>query len=199
MPKLTKSQQKVYDYLVGRTDDGTAPSVREICEATGFKSTSTVHAHLNSLEKLGLINRKSGCTRAIRVLGEEKTPKTAAVPIIGTVTAGLPIYAYEDNLGYVAVDESIKRGRELFALKVKGDSMINAGILNGDTAVFVRQSAAENGDIVAALLGEEATVKRFYKDKDVVRLQPENPLYEPIISDDVQILGKIVTLVRNYD
>ncbi len=199
MPKLTKSQQKVYDYLVGRTDDGAAPSVREICDATGFKSTSTVHAHLNTLEKLGLISRKSGCTRAIRVLNQDKPPKTAAVPIIGTVTAGLPIYAYEDYLGYVAVDESLKRGRELFALKVKGDSMINAGILNGDTAVFVRQSAAENGDIVAALLGDEATVKRFYKEENGIRLQPENSLYEPIISDDVQILGKIVTLVRNYE
>ncbi|MEE3450464.1 MAG: transcriptional repressor LexA [Acutalibacteraceae bacterium] len=199
MPKLTKSQQKVYDYLIGRIDDGVPPSVREICEATGFKSTSTVHAHLNSLEKLGLINRQSGCTRAIRVMREDNPPKAAAVPIIGTVTAGVPIYAYQDYLGYITVDESIKRGRELFALKVKGDSMINAGILNGDAVVFVSQSVAENGDIVVALIGDEATVKRFYKEKDSVRLQPENPLYEPIISDNVQILGKVVTLVRNYE
>ena len=107
---------------------------------------------------------------------EDNPPKAAAVPIIGTVTAGVPIYAYQDYLGYITVDESIKRGRELFALKVKGDSMINAGILNGDAVVFVSQSVAENGDIVVALIGDEATVKRFYKEKDSIRLQPENPL-----------------------
>lgn len=199
MPKLTKSQQKVYDYLMSKRDEGIPPTVREICDATGFKSTSTVHAHLNSLEKLGLITRRSGCTRAIQLSSDNNVPESISVPIIGTVTAGSPIYAYEENLGYVTVDRSIKRGRELFALRVKGDSMINAGILSGDAVIFVKQSVADNGDIVVALIDDEATVKRFFREDGYFRLQPENPDYEPIISEDVKILGKVVTLVRNYE
>ncbi len=199
MDKLTKSQQKVYDYLVKKKDDGFAPTVREICEATGFKSTSTVHAHLNTLERLGYISRKSDCARAIVINKPDGTPESVAVPIIGTVTAGMPIFAFEENLGYVTVDESVKRGREIFALRVKGDSMINAGIFDGDAVVFVRQSVAENGEIVVALIEDEATVKRFYKENGYFRLQPENPDYEPILTEEVKILGKVVTLVRNYE
>ena len=199
MEKLTKSQQKVYDYLISRSDEGFAPTVREICDATGFKSTSTVHAHLNTLEKLGYISRRSDSARGIFVNNLDGTPGSVAVPIIGTVTAGKPIFAFEENLGYVTVDESVKRGRDIFALRVKGDSMINAGIFEGDTVVFVRQSVAENGEIVVALLEDEATVKRFYKEDGYIRLQPENPIYEPIISKEIKILGKVVTLVRNYE
>ncbi len=201
MRQLTKSQKKVYDYLVEHKDDGIAPTVREICDATGFKSTSTVHNHLNKLERLGYITRRPDCARAIFINNIDGTPGSVAVPIIGTVTAGLPILAFEENLGYVTVDESVKRGREVFALRVKGDSMINAGIYDGDAVVFVRQSTAENGEIVVALLEEdnEATVKRFFKEDKFIRLQPENPNYEPIISDKVKILGKVVTLVRNYE
>lgn len=199
MRKLTKSQQKVFDYLVEHKDDGIAPTVREICDATGFKSTSTVHNHLNSLERFGYITRRPDCARAIFINNLDGTPSSVAVPIIGTVTAGLPILAFEENLGYVTVDESVKRGREIFALKVKGDSMINAGIYDGDAVVFVRQSTAENGEIVVALIDDEATVKRFFKEKGFIRLQPENPMYEPIISNEVKILGKVVTLVRNYE
>lgn len=199
MKQLTKSQQKVYDYLVEHKDDGIAPTVREICEATGFKSTSTVHNHLNTLERYGYITRRPDCARAIFINNVDGTPGSVAVPIIGTVTAGLPIFAFEENLGYVTVDESVKRGREVFALRVKGDSMINAGIYDGDAVVFVRQSTAENGEIVVALIDDEATVKRFFKEDGYIRLQPENPMYEPIISPDVKILGKVVTLVRNYE
>lgn len=199
MKKLTKSQQKVYDYLVSKKDDGIPPTVREICEATGFKSTSTVHSHLNSLEKLGYITRRSESARGIFVNNLDGTPGSIAVPIIGTVTAGQPIFAFEENLGYVTVDESVKRGREIFALRVRGDSMINAGIFDGDTVVFVRQSYAENGEIVVALLEDEATVKRFFKEDGYFRLQPENPDYEPIISKEIKILGKVVTLVRSYE
>lgn len=199
MEKLTKSQQKVYDYLLERSKEGIPPTVREICEATGFKSTSTVHSHLKSLERLGYINRKAGLTRACTVTREEPAADGVSVPIIGTVTAGMPIYAFEENLGYVTVDASIKRGRELFALRVSGDSMINAGIFDSDIVIFVKQAVAENGEIVVALIGEEATVKRFYKEDGRFRLQPENPNYEPIVADDVQILGKVVTLVRNYE
>ena len=199
MEKLTKSQQKVYDYLISRSDEGFAPTVREICDATGFKSTSTVHAHLNTLEKLGYISRRSDCARAIFVNKPDGTPDSVAVPVIGTVTAGQPIFAFEENLGYIVVDESIKRGREIFALRVKGDSMINAGILEGDAVIFVRQSTAENGEIVVALLEDEATVKRFFKENGHIRLQPENLNYEPIICEHVKILGKVVSLVRNYE
>lgn len=201
MRQLTKSQKKVYDYLVEHKDEGIAPTVREICDATGFKSTSTVHNHLNTLERLGYITRRPDCARAIFINNIDGTPGSVAVPIIGTVTAGMPILAFEENLGYVTVDESVKRGREVFALRVKGDSMINAGIYDGDAVVFVRQSTAENGEIVVALLEEdnEATVKRFFKEDKFIRLQPENPNYEPIISDKVKILGKVVTLVRNYE
>lgn len=199
MRKLTKSQQKVYDYLVEHKDEGFAPTVREICDATGFKSTSTVHNHLNNLERLGLITRRPDCARGIFINNIDGTPGSVAVPIIGTVTAGMPILAFEENLGYVTVDESVKRGREIFALRVKGDSMINAGIYEGDAVVFVRQSSAENGEIVVALIEDEATVKRFFKENGHIRLQPENPLYEPIIAENVKILGKVVTLVRNYE
>ena len=199
MRKLTKSQQKVFDYLLEHKSDGIAPTVREICDATGFKSTSTVHNHLNSLERFGYITRRPDCARAIFINNVDGTPGSIAVPIIGTVTAGMPILAFEENLGYVTVDESVKRGRDVFALKVKGDSMINAGIFDGDAVVFVRQSTAENGEIVVALIEDEATVKRFFKEKDYIRLQPENPAYEPIISNEVKILGKVVTLVRNYE
>lgn len=199
MPKLKKSQQKVYDYLMSKRDEGIPPTVREICEATGFKSTSTVHAHLNTLENLGLITRRSGCTRAIKLNEEENKPSGISVPLMGTVTAGNPIYAYEENLGYVTVDKSIKRGRELFALRVKGDSMINAGILNGDAVVCVKQTVADDGDIVVALIDDEATVKRFFRENGYYRLQPENPDYDPIIAEEVKILGKVVTLVRDYE
>lgn len=198
MQKLTKGQQKVYDFLQEKSKEGIPPSVREICDGTGFKSTSTVHYHLKALEKLGYITRKAGLTRA-SVLKKEEGADSVSVPIIGTVTAGLPIYAFEEIIGYVPVDESVKRGRDLFALKVSGTSMINAGILDGDIVVFVKQPIADNGDIVVALIEEEATVKRFYKENGRFRLQPENPDYEPIIADEVQILGKVVTLIRNYE
>lgn len=199
MEKLTKSQQKVYDFLLEKSSEGIPPTVREICQATGFKSTSTVHAHLNTLEKLGYITKKAGLTRAVQLKLDEPISKGVAVPVIGTVTAGVPIFAYEEDLGYVTVDERLKRGRELFALRVKGDSMINAGIYDGDAVVSVKQPVAQNGEIVVALVGDEATVKRFYKEDGYYRLQPENPDYEPIITDEVQILGKVVTLVRNYE
>ncbi len=213
MKELTESQQKIYDFLVEKSSDGIPPTVREICEGTGFKSTSSVHAHLKTLENMGYITRRAGLTRAIAIKRDNtntnskestlpknaNTGNTVAVPIVGTVRAGAPLYAFEDCLGTVTVDESAAHGRELFALRVKGDSMINAGILEGDVAVFAQQPVAENGEIVAALIDDEATVKRLYVEDGHVRLQPENPAYEPIVSDNVQILGKVVTLVRSYE
>ncbi len=196
MKPLTKSQQKVYDYIKDCLAESRIPSVREICNATGLKSTSTVHLHLKTLEERGLIERDHKMNRCIRLPGAEKT---ASVPVMGRVTAGMPILAVEDVEGYVTVSETFRRGRELFALRVVGESMINAGILDGDTVIVHRTPTAENGEIVVALVGEEATVKRFYKEKGHFRLQPENDSFEPIIVDEVVLLGKVIALFRNFD
>jgi len=196
MKPLTKSQQKVYDYIRQCAQDNRVPSVREICAVTGLKSTSTVHLHLKTLEEKGLIERDKGLNRCIRLSGSEKSSQ---VPIMGRVTAGMPILAVEDIEGYVPVSESLRRGRELFALRVCGESMINAGILDGDIAVVHRTPVAENGDIVVALIEDEATVKRFYKENGHFRLQPENDAFEPIIVDEVVLLGKVVAIYRNFE
>lgn len=196
MKPLTKSQQKVYDYIRECAQESRVPSVREICAVTGLKSTSTVHLHLKTLEEKGLIERDKGLNRCIRLSGSEKSSQ---IPILGRVTAGMPILAVEDIEGYVPVSESVRRGRELFALRVCGESMINAGILDGDVAVVHRTPVAENGDIVVALIGEEATVKRFYKENGHFRLQPENDAFEPIIVDEVVLLGKLVAIYRSFE
>ena len=195
MKPLTKSQQKIYDFLKDRSQYGIPPSVREICAATGLKSTSTVHAHLKALENLGYISRDAGLNRAIHIEGCEQT---AQVPILGKVTAGLPILAVEEIQGYLPITASQQRGRELFALTVQGESMRNAGILDGDYVVVERTPTARDGDIVVALIEDEATVKRLYRETDCVRLQPENDAFEPIYAKEVIILGKVVSVVRHY-
>ena len=195
MKPLTKSQQKIYDFLKDRSQYGIPPSVREICAATGLKSTSTVHAHLKALENLGYISRDAGLNRAIHIEGCEQT---AQVPILGKVTAGLPILAVEEIQGYLPITASQQRGRELFALTVQGESMKNAGILDGDYVVVERTPTARDGDIVVALIEDEATVKRLYRETDCVRLQPENDAFEPIYAKEVLILGKVVSVVRYY-
>ena len=195
MKPLTKSQQKIYDFLKDRSQYGIPPSVREICAATGLKSTSTVHAHLKALENLGYISRDAGLNRAIHIEGCEQT---AQVPILGKVTAGLPILAVEEIQGYLPITASQQRGRELFALTVQGECMKNAGILDGDYVVVERTPTARDGDIVVALIEDEATVKRLYRETDCVRLQPENDAFEPIYAKEVIILGKVVSVVRYY-
>ena len=195
MKPLTKSQQKIYDFLKDRSQYGIPPSVREICAATGLKSTSTVHAHLKALENLGYISRDAGINRAIHIEGCEQT---AQVPILGKVTAGLPILAVEEIQGYLPITASQQRGRELFALTVQGESMKNAGILDGDYVVVERTPTARDGDIVVALIEDEATVKRLYRETDCVRLQPENDAFEPIYAKEVIILGKVISVVRYY-
>lgn len=196
MKPLSKSQQKVYDYLVECADEGRVPSVRELCSATGLKSTSTIHLHLNTLEEKGLIEREHGVNRCIKIVGRGE--KSTNVPVLGKVAAGEPILAVEEIEGYVPVPESIRRGRELFALTIKGESMINAGIFDGDIVVVHRTPVANNGDIVVALVDDSATVKRFYKENSHYRLQPENDDFEPIIVDEVVLLGTVITLIRNY-
>ena len=193
MEHLTKSQQKVYDFLRQEASTGVPPTVREICAATGLRSTSTVHAHLKTLERLGYITREAGLNRSIRVEGE--TP-AAQVPILGKVTAGMPILAVEDIEGYLPFPQKV--GKELFALHVSGLSMRDAGILDGDYVVAERVSTADNGEIVVAMIDDEATVKRLYREKDRVRLQPENPDFQPIYSDQVSVLGKVIAVMLYY-
>lgn len=193
MKKLTPSQQRIYEFLKRETAGGVPPSVREICTATGLSSTSTVHSHLKTLEKYGYISRTEGRNRAITIAG---TQATAQVPVLGTVTAGLPIYAVEEVQGYIPFPD--KEGRELFALKVKGLSMRDAGILDGDYVVVEKRPVARDGEIVVALLDDEATVKRFFQEKGRVRLQPENPDFEPIYATELIILGKVIAQLRYY-
>jgi len=191
--ELTESQRKVYDFLRKESSTGVPPSVREICKATGLHSTSTVHAHLKTLERLGYIHREAGLNRAIRIDGVEDSTQ---VPILGKVTAGMPILAVEEVEGFIPFTS--KPGKELFALHVSGLSMRDAGILDSDYVIAEQTPAARDGEIVVALIEDEATVKRFFREKNQVRLQPENPDFEPIYSDNVQILGKVVAVVRYY-
>lgn len=196
MKPLSANQQKILDFVRHSVQQGDSPSVREICSATGVSSTATVHSNLKALEERGLIERpRSGINRGIRLAGEEAS---AVVPIVGTVTAGIPILAVEDIEGYIPVSENIRRGRELFALRVMGESMINAGIMDNDIVVVYRTPTAENGEIVVAMIDDEATVKRFYKEDGHFRLQPENPIFEPIIVPECSILGKVISVTRYY-
>ncbi len=196
MQKLNEKQEKIYRYLRESAQSGIVPTVREICAATGIRSTSTVHAHLKALEELGYIDRKGGLKRYIQLSG---TPKTAQVPILGKITAGQPILAIEEIEGSIPFGADDARPEDLFALHVSGSSMIGAGILDGDYIVAERDLPVENGDIVVALLDDEATVKRFFREEDGrIRLQPENPAYEPILREDVQILGKVRAIIRYY-
>ena len=191
---LTKSQQLVYDYLCKTmAERAVPPSVREICAATGLRSTSTVHSHLKSLEAPGYITRDAGLNRSIHIVGAASAKQ---VPILGKVTAGLPILAVEDIEGYIPYPD--KSDKELFALHVDGVSMIGAGILDGDYVIAERTPTAENGEIVVGMIDDEATVKRFYRENGTLRLQPENPDYEPIISDEITILGKVIAVIRYY-
>ncbi len=197
MEKLKPKEKKVYDYIVRSIRErGFAPSVRDIMADLGYKSTSTVHMYLNRLDMLGYICKEDGKSRAIK-LSSDDMPTVSAVPVLGTVTAGQPILAEENFEGYVGF-----LGRsgadELFALKVKGESMIEVGILDGDMIIAEKTCYADNGEIVVALVENEATVKRFFRENGHYRLQPENKTMEPIIVDEVMILGKVVAIQRNY-
>lgn len=178
---------------------GYPPSVREIGDAVGLTSSSTVHNHLNTLEKKGFIRRDPTKPRAIEVLdslNEFAAHKIVHVPIIGRVAAGQPILAQENIEDTFPVPSELVKSDTVFMLKVQGDSMIDAGILDGDLVLVRQQHTANNGDIVVALLEDEATVKRFYKEKDRIRLQPENQYMEPIYVRDVSILGKVIGVFR---
>ncbi len=196
MKELNKTQKKIYEFLAERSQNGVPPTVREICAAVGLKSTSSVQSNLDALEKAGYIERDPMLKRSIRVRGQENN--VTQVPLIGTVTAGMPILAVEAIEGYIPFSGNENSDKPLFALKVRGDSMIKCGILSGDIIIAEKTPVADNGDIVVALLEDEATVKRFYKENGHFRLQPENDDYAPIISDEIIILGKVISLVRYF-
>ncbi|MDE6502343.1 MAG: transcriptional repressor LexA [Ruminococcus sp.] len=185
----------VFNYIKSRLSDGISPSVREIMSYMGFKSTSTAHRYINALAKQGLIEKTDNINRSLKLPNSSIT----SVPVIGTVTAGLPITAIEDATGYIGFEIPDINPSELFALKIRGDSMIKAGIFDGDIVVVHKTPYAENGDIVVALVNhEEATVKRFYKEDNQYRLQPENDTMHPIILKEVEILGRVIGLKRYY-
>ncbi len=203
--KLSKRQQDILDFIkVEVKQKGYPPSVREIGEAVGLASSSTVHGHLARLEKKGYIRRDPTKPRAIEVLGLEETidiprPETVNIPVIGKVTAGQPITAIENVEEYFPLPEHFVQDDEhTFMLIIEGDSMIEAGIYNGDMVIVKQQPTANNGDIVVAMTEDsEATVKRFFKESNYFRLQPENSSMEPIILDSVSILGKVVGVFRS--
>ncbi|WP_134686709.1 transcriptional repressor LexA [Brevibacillus migulae] len=206
MSKLSNRQQSIIDFIRREVrDKGYPPSVREIGEAVGLASSSTVHGHLARLEKKGLIRRDPTKPRAIELLGEddrnfeEYETSIVRVPVVGKVTAGQPITAVEHVDEYFPLPENVVSSDNVYMLRVSGDSMIEAGILDGDYVIVRQQSVANNGDIVVAMTDEdEATVKRFFKEKNHFRLQPENSTLEPIILESVSILGKVIGVYRLF-
>ena len=196
MAELSRMQQKIYDYIAACIrEQGYPPSVREIGEAVGLKSPSTVHFHLKHLEEAGVIEKGAGKGRAIALTAPE-VPEDR-VPIVGNVAAGSPILAEECIEDYLTFDTGGRSG-EYFALRVRGESMLNAGILPGDLVIVHRQATCSNGEIVVAMIEDEATVKRFSRQNGHVWLLPENEAYSPIDGTYAQILGKVAAVVRRY-
>lgn len=207
MDKLTDKQKKVYEYIKNAIiDTGIPPSIREMCQALNTKSTSTIHLHLTSLEKKGYIKRNKTKNRSIEILepnfyggGQSiENDKYLEVPILGDVTAGIPMFAEEIYEDTFPIPFEYIGNSEVFMLKVRGDSMINVGIYDGDLVLCSKDNLARNGEIVVALIEDSATVKTFYKEKGHFRLQPENDDFQPIIVDDVSILGKVIGLFRSF-
>ena len=201
--KISAKQREILEYIKQQLlSKGYPPAVREICEAVHLKSTSSVHSHLESLEKNGYIRRDPTKPRAIEIIDDEfglTRREMANIPIIGTVTAGEPILAVENITGYYPLPLDMLSevpNNDLFMLKVKGESMIEAGILDGDHVIIRQQDNARNGDIVCALVEDSATIKTFYKESDHFRLQPQNSSMDPIIVKDCKILGKVIGLLR---
>jgi repressor LexA len=191
---LKEKEIAVFEYIKNRLTDGYSPSVREIQDAMGFKSTSTAHRYIETLINAGKLEKTGNINRSLRL----PNSKSISIPVIGTVTAGIPITAVEDITGYVSFEADKAYTNPLFALKIRGESMINAGILDGDVVIVDKRTYAENGEIVVALIGDEATVKTFYKEAGHYRLQPENKTMAPIYAENVEILGKVVASLRLY-
>jgi repressor LexA len=204
---LTKRQQEIFDFIRKYSAKyGYPPTVRDIGKAVGLASSSTVHAHLANLEKIGLLRRDPSKPRAIELLDRavgnavdsvRSIVRSDDLPLVGSVAAGQPVLAEENIEDYVSVPEAAGGGDGEYLLRIRGDSMKNAGILEGDLVVVRPQDTAREGEIVVALLGEEATVKRFFREADHIRLQPENETMEPIRSREVKVLGRVVGLLRS--
>ena len=198
MGSSAEKQALILKYVTERLcEGGYPPSIREIGAAVGLSSPSTVHAYLHALVDAGKLRMDPDTKRSLS-LPEGAVPGSVSVPVLGRVTAGQPVLAVEEIEGYVPVTRDRARGRELFALRVDGLSMKNAGILDGDIVICEKRPDAENGEIVVALIGEEATVKRFFQEDGRFRLQPENEDFSPIYADELLILGRVIALVRNY-
>ena len=198
--RITKKQTEILEYIKSQIlNKGYPPSVRDICTAVNLKSTSSVHAHLETLEKNGYIRRDPTKPRAIEIIDDNfnlTRREVVNVPLIGQVAAGQPLLAVENITGYFPIPAEFIPKEEVFMLNVKGDSMVNAGIYDGDQIIVKQQSTASNGEIVVALVDDSATVKRFYKENGHIRLQPENDFMEPIIVDSCEIIGKVIGLIR---
>ena len=201
--KISKKQEEILEYIKAQIlERGFPPAVREICEAVHLKSTSSVHSHLETLEKNGYIRRDPTKPRAIEIMEENfymLRHEVVNVPLVGTVAAGQPILAAENIESYFPIPAEYIPNNDTFMLKVKGDSMVNAGIFDGDQILVQQQSTAENGEMVVAMVGDSATVKTFYKEDGHYRLQPENDSMNPIIVDEVTILGKVFGVFRLFD
>ncbi len=201
--KITPKQQEILDYIKEEIlNKGYPPAVRDICEAVHLKSTSSVHAHLSTLEKNGYIRRDPTKPRAIEIVDDSfnlSRREVVNVPIVGTVAAGQPLLAVENIDNYFPIPSEYLPNKKIFMLKVKGDSMVNKGILNGDCVVVQQQFTARNGEMVVALVDDSATVKTFYKEDGYFRLQPENDHMDPIIvRGDLRILGKVIGVIRLF-
>ena len=200
--KISDKQREILEYIKEEIlSKGYPPAVREICEAVHLKSTSSVHSHLETLEKNGYIRRDPTKPRAIEILDDDfnlTRREVVNVPMIGHVAAGEPILATEHIENYFPIPAEYIPNKETFMLKVKGESMINAGILSGDYVIVEQTPSAENGEQVVALIEDGATVKTFYREEGIIRLQPENDAYDPIILTDVTILGKVIGVIRMY-
>ena len=200
--RITPKQQEILDFLKQEIlMKGYPPAVREICEAVHLKSTSSVHSHLETLEKNGYIRRDPTKPRAIEIMDDSfnylrTETEIASIPVIGTVAAGQPLLAVENITDYFPFPANLLPNKETFILRVKGDSMINMGILDGDYIIVEQTNTAQNGEVIVALVDDSATVKRFYAEDGHFRLQPENDFMEPIIVDHVEILGKVIRLIR---
>ena len=191
---LNEKAKAIYEFIKDSINSGFPPTVREICNALDIKSTSTVHKYINLLVSEGYLEKMDNHNRAIKLKGGNNV----SVPLVGDVAAGQPILAIENITEYINFNTDKNYSNSLFALKIKGDSMINAGIFDGDQVLVKQQASASNGDIVVALVEDSATVKTFYKEDGYYRLQPENDNMNPIISDNVKILGKVTALIRYF-
>lgn len=198
--RISAKQSEILEYIKSQIlNKGYPPSVRDICEAVNLKSTSSVHAHLESLEKNGYIRRDPTKPRAIEIIDDNFNlvrREVINVPLVGQVAAGEPLLAVENINGYFPIPAEFMPNEETFMLKVKGESMTNVGIFDGDQIIVKKQNTAENGGIVVALVEDSATVKRFFKENGHYRLQPENDFMDPIIVDSVEIIGKVIGLIR---